>query len=71
MIGGAVAWVAPAIFISLAVVLYFAFDRRRYLGRGSSRARPTQEVFRDPKSGKLMRVWEDPGTGEREYREED
>lgn len=53
------------------VALYFAFDRRRYTGfRPGSGIRPTAEVFRDPASGRLMRVWLDPATGAREYREE-
>lgn len=53
------------------VALYFAFDRRRYTGAGGGAgARPTPEVFRDPASGRLMRVWLDPATGAREYREE-
>jgi hypothetical protein len=30
----------------------------------------TQEVFVDPTSGVTMRVWLDPGTGERRYRAE-
>ncbi len=31
------------------------------------RFRPTAEVFLDPTSGRLMRVWVDAGTGERRY----
>ena len=31
---------------------------------------PTTEVFRDPTSGRLMRVFVDPRTGERRYRAE-
>ncbi len=31
---------------------------------------PTTEVFRDPTSGRLMRVYEDPHSGERRYRAE-
>jgi len=29
---------------------------------------PTGERFRDPTSGELIEVWEDPVRGEREYR---
>ena len=32
-----------------------------------TRFRRTDEVFTDPTSGHLMRVWMDPGTGERRY----
>ncbi|MGH9535374.1 MAG: hypothetical protein ACRD2E_11000 [Terriglobales bacterium] len=62
-------WVA-AIVIVVVVGLYFAIDRRRYTGRGSGNARPTGEVFRDPGTGRLMRVWVDAANGKREYREE-
>ena len=34
------------------------------------RFRPTPEVFVDPTSGRTMRVYVDPGTGERRYRVE-
>jgi hypothetical protein len=30
----------------------------------------TDEVFKDPTTGKLTRVYEDPSTGKRQYREE-
>lgn len=52
-----------------AVAGYFIW-RQRYRGSGHDDLRPTDEVFRDPSSGKLSRVWEDPSTGHREYREE-
>jgi hypothetical protein len=32
--------------------------------------RATDEVFVDPTSGRRMRVWHDPSTGERRYRPE-
>lgn len=54
-----------------AVVALFGWDRyrsRRKLGSESSQ--PTDEVFTDPSTGKPMRVWYDPATGEREYRPE-
>lgn len=58
--------------IVFAFILYWIFDRPRYQGEcDSSKARPTLEVFRDPESGDLIRVHEDPETGEREYRLED
>lgn len=55
---------------ALLVALYAIYDKR-YHGRSNPRARPTGEVFRDPGSGEIMRVHEDPDTGEREYRRED
>ena len=35
--------------------------------RPEPRFQPTDEVFADPTSGALMRVFVDPGTGERRY----
>lgn len=60
----------PVAIIALLVVLYLIFDRRRYHGRPAPGQRPTGEVFRDPASGQLMRVYEDPETGVRSYRPE-
>lgn len=53
----------------LCVVLYFAFDRKRYQGakRAHPQFRPTGEIFIDPGSGKKMQVFENPSTGERKY----
>jgi hypothetical protein len=39
-------------------------------GNVEPRFAPTNEVFVDPTSGLLMRVYEDPRTGERRYRAE-
>ena len=58
-----------AVVLVIAVVGYFVWDRR-YRGGGAGSFRPTGEVFKDPSSGRLTRVWEDPRTGRREYREE-
>ena len=45
-------------------------ERRGYQPRAPNAAalRPTGERFRDPTSGELVEVWEDPSTGAREYR---
>lgn len=61
--------IAGALLV-IAVVTYVVWDRRRYRGEGQGDLRPTGEVFRDPATGKLTRVWEDPSTGSRQYREE-
>ncbi|MGH9466594.1 MAG: hypothetical protein ACRD1Y_04510 [Terriglobales bacterium] len=65
-------WLWPIIAIVILVLLYLSFDRGRYHGRGSddARQRPTQEVFLDPTTGRRMRVYEDPSTGARSYRED-
>ena len=58
-----------AVVVVIAVVGYFLWDRR-YRGEREGAFRPTGEVFRDPTSGKMTRVYEDPTTGRRQYREE-
>ena len=54
----------------IALITYLVWDRRRYRGSGRGNFQPTGEVFRDPSTGKLTRVWEDPTSGSRQYREE-
>jgi len=54
---------------TFAIVGYFVWDHR-YRGQGRGSFRPTAEVFKDPSTGKLTRVYEDPATGQRQYREE-
>ena len=50
--------------------LFVLFERSRYAPKASRPAalRPTGERSIDPVSGELIEVWEDPATGEREYR---
>lgn len=67
LVGGVI---IAAVVLVVAVVGYLIWDRRRYRGGGPGNFRPTAEVFRDPTTGKLTRVWEDPQTGRREYRDE-
>ena len=69
----------------LAIVLERGRYRSEHAERSSSPAGPgggetdatlearflrTEEAFVDPTSGRRMRVWTDPGTGERRYRAE-
>ena len=58
-----------ACVIVFAIVGYFVWDRR-YRGQQEGTFKPTNEVFKDPTSGKLTRVYEDPTTGKRQYKEE-
>ena len=58
-----------AVVIVFAVVGYFIWDRG-YRGDDQGSFKPTNEVFKDPSTGKLTRVFEDPSTGKRQYREE-
>jgi hypothetical protein len=66
-----VEWVILAVVVVGIVIALFGWDRYRG-GRkspgGANAAQPTDEVFVDPQSGKRMRVWYDPATGQREYR---
>jgi hypothetical protein len=55
--------------IIFAVAGYFIWDRR-YRGGNQGNFNRTDEVFKDPTTGKLTRVYEDPSTGQRQYREE-
>ena len=55
--------------VVFAIVGYFVWDRR-YRGQQQGSFKPTAEVFKDPSTGKLTRVYEDPSTGSRQYREE-
>jgi hypothetical protein len=64
------------VVIGLVLLMVALYERSRYQIRppqdaaGPSRFRPTEEVFTDPTTGQLTRVWFDAQTGEREYRPE-
>ncbi|MHB8717384.1 MAG: hypothetical protein ACYDAC_00620 [Candidatus Dormibacteria bacterium] len=69
--------VAVYVLVGLSVVAAGAYiaiaglDRYRSSGRVHPAVlQPTPEVFVDPETGRRMRVWFDPATGTREYREE-
>jgi len=61
--------VSLVVVIIFAIVGYFIWDRR-YRGDSQGNFKPTNEVFKDPATGRLTRVYEDPSTGKRQYREE-
>ena len=68
---GVAEWVIVAIVVLGVVAALFGWDRYRNTRKGASESsQPTSEVFTDPASGKPMRVWYNPATGEREYRPE-
>ena len=55
--------------IAVALISWFVIDKR-YRGVRGGNLQATNEVFVDPATGKLVRVYEDTKTGQREYREE-
>jgi hypothetical protein len=57
------------VVIVFAITGYFIWDRR-YRGARGENFTPTNEVFKDPTTGKLTRVFEDPATGKRQYKDE-
>jgi hypothetical protein len=66
---GVVKWVIVAVVVVGVVAALFGWDRYRGKRKPADEAaQPTSEVFTDPASGKPMRVWYNPATGEREYR---
>jgi hypothetical protein len=68
-----VVWVILAVVVVGVVIALFGWDRyrgSRNTASNSGAARPTDEVFNDPETGRRMRVWYDPSTGKRDYRPE-
>ncbi len=61
--------VIALLVIIFAIVGYFVWDRR-YRGASQGTFQATDEVFKDPTTGKWTRVYEDPATGQRQYRDE-
>jgi len=61
-------WVLGLVIV-FAIAGYFIWDRR-YRGESNGNFKPTNEVFKDPTTCKLTRVYEDPSTGKRQYRDE-
>ncbi|HEY7839611.1 MAG TPA: hypothetical protein VIC54_13525 [Terriglobales bacterium] len=57
------------IVIAGCVALHHRFDRR-YRGHVTAAQHPTSEIFRDPATGALTRVYEDPRSGARSYKPE-
>ncbi len=71
----AAASILPLVIVAAVVLVVVAtvigWDRYRPGRTGPNLgAHPTSEVFIDPETGRRMRVWYDPATGTREYRED-
>lgn len=58
------------LFEALICLIFVLVEHFRYQpkARHPDRLRPTGERMLDPTSGQLVEAWEDPVTGEREYR---
>lgn len=52
---------------AVAVVGWVSLRRHGESSLPAGRWRPTDELFRDPSSGRVMRVWIDPADGTRHY----
>jgi hypothetical protein len=66
-------WIILAVVIMGVVVALFGWDRYRgnqKTAGDNGAAKPTDEMFLDPETGRRMRVWYDPATGRRDYRPE-
>jgi hypothetical protein len=66
-------WIILAVVIVGVVSVLFGWDRyrgkRKTAGDGGA-WQATSEAFIDPDTGRKMRVWYDPGSGQRDYRPE-
>ena len=56
-----------AVVVAVAVVGWLRLRRHGQSEHPAATWRPTDESFRDPSSGALMRVWIDPVDGTRHY----
>ena len=66
-------WVILAVVIAGTIIALFGWDRyrgNRKTADGEGASQPTTEAFIDPDTGRRMRVWYDPSTGQRDYRPE-
>jgi hypothetical protein len=62
-------WILLAVVAGGVIIALFGWDRYRGNRKTAGKpAQPTGEVFTDPSTGKPVRVWYNPVTGEREYR---
>ncbi len=55
------------VVIIAGFILSIAAQRHGEADRPRSGWRRTEEVFKDPSTDRLMRVWVDPGSGSRHY----
>lgn len=71
VLGGFEIVVIVALVVLVIACAVVGWDRYRPGRNGPSPgAHPTPEIFIDPETGRRMRVWYDPSTGAREYRQD-
>ena len=66
-------WIILAVVVAGIVIAIFGWDRyrgNRKTAASDGASQPTTEAFIDPDTGRKMRVWYDPSTGQRDYRPE-
>ena len=63
---GLLALVVPAVIV-VALILSLTLRRHGESDRPEPGWRATEEVFRDPSTDRVMRVWLDPADGSRHY----
>ncbi len=71
VVGGIEIVAIVAVLVLIVACAVVGWDRYRPGRSGPSpRAHATDEVFIDPETGRRKRVWFDPTTGVREYRDD-
>lgn len=63
----ALIWVVVGVAVLVAIVMSFFLRRHGEQDRAQAHWQRTDEVFVDPSTNRLMRVWVEPGTGVRHY----
>jgi hypothetical protein len=63
----ALLWIVVGIAVVVAVVMSFFVRRHGEQPSAQAHWMRTDEVFVDPTTDRLMRVWVEPGTGVRHY----
>jgi hypothetical protein len=60
-------WIVVGVAVVIAIVMSFFLRRHGEQERPQAHWLRTDEVFVDPTTDRLMRVWVEPGAGERHY----
>ena len=63
----ALIWIGVGVVVVVAIVMSFFLRRHGEQDKPQAHWQRTDEVFVDPSTDRLMRVWVEPGTGARHY----